>query len=104
MIYELRTYQLKVGVIAKYLEQFEQIGLPIVSRHCTLVGYWIVETGRLNRVVHVWAFENAEQRRAARERWQQDRAWNETYLPLALPLVESQETVLLRAAAFSPIR
>jgi len=40
----------------------------------------------------------------ARERWWQDREWIETYLPLALPLVNSQESVILAAVAFSPIR
>jgi hypothetical protein len=104
MIYEMRTYQLKVGTTAKYIEQFEKVGLPIVSRYCTLIGYWIVESGRLNRVVHIWAFEGLEQRREARERWWKDPEWLENYLPLALPLVDAQESTLMAAAPFSPIR
>jgi hypothetical protein len=104
MIYEMRTYQLKVGVLPRYLEQFGRVGLPIVQRYCKLVGYWSTESGRLNRVIHIWAFDSVEQRREARERWWQDPEWMEGYLPLALPLVESQESVLLAAAPFSPIR
>ena len=104
MIYEMRTYHLKVGVLQQYVRQFEEKGLPIVSRYCNLVGYWIVESGRLNRVIHIWSFKDLEDRRRARERWWQDREWIETYLPLALPLVDSQESIILTAAAFSPIR
>jgi hypothetical protein len=104
MIYEMRTYQLKVGVLQRYMEQFARVGLPIVSRYCTLVGYWSTESGRLNRVIHIWAFDSVEQRREARERWWADPEWLEGYLPLALPLVESQDSVLLSAAPFSPIR
>jgi len=98
------VYQLKVGTIPKYLKKFEEIGYPVVSRYCTLIGYWVVESGRLNKVVHIWAFEGVEQRRVARERWMQDREWSENYLPLALPLVDSQESVLMTAAPFSPVR
>lgn len=71
---------------------------------CTLVGYWAIESGLLNRVVHVWSFDSVEQRRDARERWWADPAWTEGYIPLALPMVVSQESVLMSAAPFSPIR
>jgi hypothetical protein len=104
MIYEMRTYQLKVGTVRQYVKQFEEKGLPIVNRYCTLVGYWMVESGLLNRVVHVWSFKDLEDRRLAREKWWQDKEWIEGYLPLALPLVDSQECILLTAAPFSPIR
>ena len=104
MIYEMRTYQLKPGVMAHYVEQFERVGLPIVQRYCKLIGYWIIESGRLNRVVHVWEFQSAQHRDEARAQWWNDPEWTEHYIPLALPLVESQESVLMKAAPFSPIR
>lgn len=104
MIYEMRTYTVRVGELARYVKQFQEKGLPIVSRYCKLVGYWTVETGELNRVVHIWEFEDLEQRRRAREQWWADREWIEGYLPLALPLVLKQESTFMSAAAFSPIR
>ncbi len=104
MIYEMRTYQLKVGVLQRYLEQFGTIGLPIVERYCKLIGYWSVESGQLNRVIHIWEFASLEQRRQAREQWWSDPEWLDKYLPLALPFAESQESVILTAAPFSPIR
>ena len=104
MIYEMRTYELKVGATNQYVKQFGDVAFPIISRYCKLVGFWIVELGRLNRVVHIWEFENLEHRRTARERWWQDKDWLDQYLPLALPLVLSQELLLLTAAPFSPIK
>lgn len=104
MIYEMRTYQIKVGETQRYVKQFEEKGLPIVSRYCHLIGYWVVESGTLNKVVHIWAFYDLEQRRIARARWWQDEEWLNDYLPLALPLVISQESVFLSPVSFSPIR
>ncbi len=104
MVYEMRTYQIKVGEIARYLKQFEEKGLPVVSRYCKLVAYWTIDTGVLNRVVHVWEFEDLEARRKAREKWWADPEWINGYIPLALPLVVSQRSELMSAAPFSPIR
>jgi hypothetical protein len=104
MIYEMRTYQLKVGAVQTYVKQFQEKGLPIVSKYCTLVGYWVVESGSLNRVVHIWSFKDMEDRRRSREKWWQDTGWTEGYLPLALPLVLSQESTILTATAFSPLQ
>jgi len=104
MLYEMRTYQIRPGALPRYLQLFESKGLLIISRYCTLVGFWTIETGRLNRVVHIWSFEDHEARREARELWWQDREWLEDYLPQALPLVEAQENAFLTATRFSPIR
>ncbi len=104
MIYELRTYQLKAGMAPKYVKLFEEKGLPIVSRYCTLVGYWIAESGLLSRVVHLWSFKDLEDRRQSRERWWQDKEWTETYVPLALPMLDTQESLILSAVPFSPLR
>ncbi len=103
MIYEMRTYTLHVGMLAKYIRQFEEKGLPIVSRYCRLVGYWAVESGELNRVISIWAFEDLEQRRQSREKWWADQEWLNEYLPLALPMVARQESTFMSAARFSPI-
>lgn len=104
MIYELRTYQLRPGTTAKYVKLFEDKGLPIVSRYCTLIGYWVGESGALNRVFHLWSFEDLEARRRARELWYADRDWTEGFVPLALPMLLSQESTFLSPASFSPLR
>lgn len=104
MIFELRTYQIKPGHIRQYVKQFEEKGLPVVSRYCKIEGYWTTEIGPLNQVVNLMSFPSFEHRQTAREAWWRDPEWLEGYLPLALPLVISQENKLLTAAGFSKIR
>lgn len=104
MIFELRMYQIKPGHIAQYVRQFEEKGFPIVSRYCKIEGYWTTDIGSLNQVVNIMSFPDFEERRKARERWWRDKEWLEDYLPLALPLVLSQENRILTAAPFSRLR
>jgi len=103
-IFELRTYQLKVGVAHQYVSQFEAKGLPVISQYCDLIGYWIVETGSLNKVVHLWSYESFEHRRDARARLSRDPAWRDEYIPLAAQMIVSQDSVIMSAAQFSPLR
>ena len=57
MIYDMRTYALRPGGLPGYVALFGAKGLPLLSRHATLAGYFHVETGGLlNRVVHVWRY------------------------------------------------
>lgn len=104
MIFEMRTYDLNVGTTQAYVKLFGEVGLPIASKYCELVAYWIPDTGKANRVIHVWSFADFEERRHARHRWHSDPEWKSKFLPTALPMVLSQESVIMSAASFSPIR
>ena len=50
MYYEMRTYTIQVGKVAEYLDHFEKVGLPIISKYAKLVGMWYTEHGELNQV------------------------------------------------------
>lgn len=104
MIYEMRTYTIKVGQLQTYLKHFEDVGLPIISKYAQLVGYWYTEIGELNQVVHIWEYESLDQRKEAREALYNDPEWVEKFLPLGQPLLEKQENKIMYAAHFSPIR
>ena len=54
MLFELRTYDLKPGKAPAYLEFFRTFGVRLVTRHLPMGGYWMVESGRLNRIEHLW--------------------------------------------------
>ena len=103
-IFELRTYHLRVGAAQEYVRQFELKGLPVISQYCTLVGYWIAETGLLNKVVHLWRYESFEQRQMLRHNLANDPAWRDGYIPSAAPLIVSQENTIMMAPPFSPLR
>jgi NIPSNAP len=51
MLCEMRIYRIQPGALERYLQLFESKGPPIISRDCTLVVFWVLDTGRLNRVI-----------------------------------------------------
>lgn len=69
MIVEERIYTLHVGMLPKFMEDYEREGLPILKRHLgSEFGFFITEVGTQHQIVHIWAYENYtdfEQRRAA---------------------------------------
>lgn len=91
MIFELRSYDLKPGKAPVYLEDFRTFGLGLVTRHLPMGGYWLVETGRLNRIEHLWIYEDFAERDACRAGLATERAWTEEFIPRAFADVVAQE-------------
>lgn len=65
MIYELRTYNLKVGTVETYLKRFAE-GLPVREKYSKLGGFWTTDIGPLNQVVHLWPYEDMRHREEVR--------------------------------------
>ena len=65
MIYEFRTYKLKVGSMGKFEENFAK-ALPIREKHSKLTACWHTEIGPLNQIIHVWAYEDMKHRAEVR--------------------------------------
>lgn len=64
-IYELRTYEVAVGNMARVVELYQQEGWPALKKHPErLVGYFTGDIGALNKLVHLWKFEDDADRRA----------------------------------------
>ncbi|PWC84716.1 NIPSNAP domain containing protein [Azospirillum sp. TSH100] len=104
MIYEMRTYRLKTGTVPAYLKLVEDEGIVIQRGHLgTLVGYFFSEIGRLNEIVHIWAYADLNDREARRAALAADPTW-QTFLPKIQALIEEMENKILKAAPFSPPR
>ena len=103
MIYEMRTYRMKVGSVPAYLKLVEEEGIAVQRGHLgRLVGYFSSEIGSLNEIVHVWAYEDLADRAARRARLAADPRWQE-FLPKIQALIETMENKILVPAAFSPL-
>lgn len=106
MIVEERIYALKVGKAAEYLKTYEQEGMaiqrPILGG---FLGYYFTETGALNTVVHMWAYEDLADRAKRRAQLQADPRWK-AFLPKLTPFIERQENRILNPASFweAPLR
>ena len=71
MIYEVRTYTLRPGTVAEFEERFAK-RKPLREKHSTLGAFWHTDFGPLNQVIHVYPYDDLNQRTSVREyapRW-----------------------------------
>jgi hypothetical protein len=102
MIFEWRTYRFAPGRATAYLAAFQSEGLPLVTRHLPLLGYWLTESGRLNVLHHLWVYTDLDDRTACRTKLAADADWTGGFGPRAFPIIEQQETLLLTLRTASP--
>jgi L-rhamnose mutarotase len=99
MIYEMRTYTLKPGSIEEFEKRFAE-ALPYREKYSKLAAFWHTEIGPLNQVIHVWAYQDLNERMRVRAEARQDPHWP----PQVRDLIQSQETKILIPAEFSPLK
>ena len=103
MIYEMRTYRMKIGAVPAYLKLVEEEGIEVQKKHLGhLVGYFSSEIGPLNEIVHVWAYADLVDRADRRALLAGDPRWRE-FLPKIQALIETMENKILTPTAFSPL-
>jgi hypothetical protein len=74
MIYEVRTYDLKPGTVSQFEENFGE-SLPHREKYSKLGAFWHTEIGPLNQVLHVWPYENLDERDRIRAEAAKDPHW-----------------------------
>ena len=100
MYVEERVYTLHPGKVPEYLKHYESEGLAIQLRHLPhMVGYYFSEIGPQNTLVHLWAYDDLNQRERCRAAMQADPAW-QAYVQKTRPLVQTQETRMMKCAPF----
>ena len=100
MYVEERMYTLQVGKAAEYFRNYEEFGLKAQIRHLPhMAGYYLTEVGPQNVVIHLWAYEDLNQRDKCRAAMQADPEW-QAYLPKIRPLIVSQDTRIMKCAPF----
>ena len=102
MIYEMRTYQLQAGKAAEFLKIYQETGLGIITRYAKLIGCWTKESGVLNSVVFLWAYDDFAHRTQQRAKLGQDPEW-QAFVPSILPYLVHQESIFMLPTTFSPV-
>jgi len=101
-----RTYRIKPGKTPAHLDLYEKHGFVAQTRHLGQpVAYLFAESGDVNTVVHIWAYEDAADRMKRRAAMAADPEW-QNYLRLngeAGYLLE-QKTSLMIPAKFAPLK
>ena len=60
MLVDHRTYRIQPGTTQAHLEIYEQYGFAAQTRHLGQpLAYLFAESGDLNTLVHLWAYEDA---------------------------------------------
>jgi hypothetical protein len=102
-LYEKRTYQTAVGKMPELLERekavWDFLEAEGLSHHLTC--YFVSDTGPLHQLIHIWRFEDDNDRRAL---WKRLYA-SEEFMAIVVPirsLLVSQEVQLLTDVPFGP--
>ena len=83
MIYELRTYTLKPGAAPTVAKNAGSVARDIRGDdYGKLEGYWLTEVGPLNQVMHLWSYQDLNERAKLRAALSENSRWTGEYLPL----------------------
>ena len=100
MLVEQRTYTAYPGKWRDYLKLYEAKGLEIQRRILgRMVGYYTVDSGTLNQIVHMWAYLDPQEREDRRAQLMADPDWLE-YVRQMMPLLIRQESRILKPTSF----
>ncbi|HYY87471.1 MAG TPA: NIPSNAP family protein [Chloroflexota bacterium] len=95
MIYEMRTYDLRSGMVPEF-EQRYGAALPRRAAISPLGAFWHTEIGPLNQVIAVWPYDNI----AERERARGEAATAGIWPPPVQDLIVREEAWILHPAPF----
>ena len=100
MYVEERMYTMQVGKAPEYLKMYETEGMAIQTKHLpNMVGYYVTEVGPQNLVIHMWGYDDLNQRDKCRAAMQADPAW-QAYVTKVRGLIVSQDTRIMKCAPF----
>jgi len=103
-LYEMRTYTLYVGKLSEAVTLYRELGWPALEKGGhgrKLVGYFTSDVGTLNRLVHLWKFDDDADRRQHWSRLFQDADFM-AFAGKLRPLILTQENQLLQEAPWGP--
>jgi hypothetical protein len=96
VIYELRIYTVRPGIMPEYLKIVENIGMAIRKNDFgKLVGAWHSEFGMLNEYYHLWSYPDPNERARLRGELQKTPGWTDKYLAATRGMVTAQRNTIL---------
>ena len=98
MIYELRTYTMQPGKAPVHAKNAGTIGRAIRGDdYGVLIGHWLTEIGPLNQSMHLWAYEDLNDRTAKKAALAENERWRTDYLPPVRAVMQRQHVRLMTA-------
>jgi hypothetical protein len=106
MYIDHRTYTFHPTKMPKWISLYEQYGLPVQQKYLgKLIGFFQTEIGALNQVIHLWGFDDLNERQRRRAEMAKDPAWHEFMRRNEeLGALMNQESKIVIPVGFSPIK
>ncbi|MCY4377644.1 MAG: NIPSNAP family protein [Spirochaetaceae bacterium] len=96
MIHDMRIYDVQPGAVPTYMAAVGDLALKIRKDHgVKLAGWYYTDIGPLNRIVHIWAYQDYAHFQEAREKVRTDPRWINEYLPRVKSLVVRQQDMMM---------
>uniref|UniRef100_UPI00358F7D67 protein NipSnap homolog 3B-like isoform X3 n=1 Tax=Myxine glutinosa TaxID=7769 RepID=UPI00358F7D67 len=89
--YEIRKYGIKPDKFLEFLQRTEE-NIHLRTAYSHMLGYWTVDHGELNQVVHIWPYESYTQRTGVRTALAKDAQWMDRYILKVLPILTWQQS------------
>lgn len=97
MIYEIRTYTLKAGTTAQFEKRWGEC-YPVREKYSPIIGFFHTDFGPLNEVIHIWPYQDLEERARIRAEANKEPLWP----PDCADLITNQKVEVVTPFPFSP--
>ncbi len=99
MIVEVRSYRIKPGRRAEFVEFFETRSVPALRAHGMKVLGPLVDLENPNKLVWLRSFPSLEDRERMRTAFYEGPTWRNELEAIAMPMLESYDVVLCATSA-----
>lgn len=93
-MFDFRIYDIQPFHADQYAQFLADV-MPVRERHSTNFGIWTPVAGNVHRVVHLWPYDDADQRLRVRTAVAAEPEWKE-FVAKVFPLLVKQRSSLLR--------
>ncbi|MCC6175329.1 MAG: NIPSNAP family protein [Chloroflexi bacterium] len=101
-VYELRTYRTQPGKVNVWKSLLKG-ALPAREKYSKIVGLWTTEVAQLNQAVHLWVYDDLNQRAQVRATVLADPVWS-AFVPKSSALLVEMSSTILIPTDTSPMR
>lgn len=103
-IVEIRTYTIRVGLVAEYLALYHAEGYGPHCRHLgEPIAWFQSEVGELNQVLMLWRYDSQAERETRRAALYADPEWL-AFIPKTRSYIEKMENRIVSPTFFSPLQ
>jgi hypothetical protein len=94
MIYEVRSYRIKPGRRAEFIEFFETRSTPALREHGMTVIGPLLDVENPNKFVFLRGFPSLEERDRLKDAFYEGELWKNELEAIAMPMIDSYDVIL----------